>query len=161
MSYIKGNSSIVFYQHRQKFVKKCVGRYLLWQIIIQLNYDSEPAAQRCSVKKVFLKVSQNSQENTCARVSFLTKMQVSAKRLWHRYFPVNFVKILRTRFLTEHLRWLLLLNEVMEKVNKQRLQISVKPRMLESLAKLSNIFGETELIRQVKHFVSFMDLFKF
>ena len=33
--------------------------------------------------------------------------------------------------------------------------------MLESLAKLSNIFGETELIRQVKHFVSLMDLFKF
>ena len=77
------------------------------------------------------------------------------------YFPVNFVNILRTRFLTEHLRWLLLLNEIMEKVNKQRLQISVKPRMLESLAKLSNIFGETELIRQVKHFVSLMDLFKF
>ena len=25
----------------------------------------------CSVKKVFLKISQNSQENTCARVSFL------------------------------------------------------------------------------------------
>ena len=26
------------------------------------------------------------------------------KRLWHRYFPVNFVKFLRTPFLTEHLR---------------------------------------------------------
>ena len=25
---------------------------------------------RCSVKKVFLEVSQNSQENTCARISF-------------------------------------------------------------------------------------------
>ena len=31
------------------------------------------------------------------------------KRLWHRCFPVNFVKFLRTPFLTEHLRWLLLL----------------------------------------------------
>ena len=29
-------------------------------------------------------------------------------RLWHRFFPVNFVKFLRTPFLTEHLRWLLL-----------------------------------------------------
>ena len=28
-------------------------------------------AQTCSVKKVFLEISQNSQENTCARVSFL------------------------------------------------------------------------------------------
>ena len=32
-------------------------------------------AQRCSVKKVFLQISQNSQENTCARVSFLIKLQ--------------------------------------------------------------------------------------
>ena len=29
------------------------------------------------------------------------------KRLWHRCFPVNFAKVLRTIF-TEHLRWLLL-----------------------------------------------------
>ena len=32
-------------------------------------------AQRCSVKKVFLQISQNSQENTSARVSFLIKLQ--------------------------------------------------------------------------------------
>ena len=31
--------------------------------------------QRCFVKKVFLEMSQNSQENTCARVSFLIKLQ--------------------------------------------------------------------------------------
>ena len=30
------------------------------------------------------------------------------KRLWHRWFPVNFAKILRTPFLTEYLWWLLL-----------------------------------------------------
>ena len=36
---------------------------------------SEAVAQRCSVKKVFLEISQNSQENTCARVSFLIKLQ--------------------------------------------------------------------------------------
>ena len=29
----------------------------------------EVVAQRCSVKKVFLEISQNSQGNTCARVS--------------------------------------------------------------------------------------------
>ena len=73
--------------------------------------------RRCSVKKVFLKISQNSQENTCARVSFLIKLQASGlrpatllkKRLRHRCFPVNFVKFLRTHFFTERLRWLLLL----------------------------------------------------
>ena len=36
----------------------------------------EAVAQRCSVKKVFLEISQNSQENTCARVSFLINLQV-------------------------------------------------------------------------------------
>ena len=30
----------------------------------------EAVVQRCSVKNVFLEISQNSQENTCARVSF-------------------------------------------------------------------------------------------
>ena len=30
------------------------------------------------------------------------------KRLWHRRFPVNFVKFLRTPFYIEHLWWLLL-----------------------------------------------------
>ena len=37
--------------------------------------------ERCSVKKVSLRISQNSQENTCARVSFLIK-----------FFSINFIK---------------------------------------------------------------------
>ena len=35
------------------------------------------------------------------------------KRLWHRCFPVNFAKFLRTPFLIEHLRWLLLYSQKM------------------------------------------------
>ena len=54
-------------------------------------------------KKVFSEISQSSLENTCARVSFLLK-----KRLWHRFFPVNFEKFLKTPFFIEHLWWLLL-----------------------------------------------------
>ena len=50
-----------------------------------------------SVKKDVFRNLQNSQENTCARVSFLKK------RLWHKCFPVNFAKFLRTCFFTEHL----------------------------------------------------------
>ena len=34
--------------------------------------------QRCSVNKAFLKISQNLQENTCARVSFLIKLLTKA-----------------------------------------------------------------------------------
>ena len=72
----------------------------------------EVVAHRCSVKKVFLEILQNSQGNVCARVSFLIKLQAPItllkKRLWHRCFPVNFTKFLRTTFFTEHLWWLLL-----------------------------------------------------
>ena len=41
---------------------------------------SEAAVQRCSVKRVFLEISQNSQENTCARVSFLIKLKKFIKK---------------------------------------------------------------------------------
>ena len=63
----------------------------------------ETVVQRCSLKKVFLEISQNSQENTCARVSFSIKVH-----LYYMCFPVNFVTFLRTPFLKEHLWWLLL-----------------------------------------------------
>ena len=59
---------------------------------------------RCFVKKVFIEISQNSQENTCARA----RPQASnllKKKLCYRCFPVNFAKFLRTPFLTEHLLW--------------------------------------------------------
>ena len=57
-------------------------------------------------EKVFLETSENSQENTSARVSFSTLL---IKRLGRRCFPVSFAKFLITTFLSEHLRWLLLL----------------------------------------------------
>ena len=59
----------------------------------------------CSVEKLFLEISQNLQENTCARVSFLIKLQ----RLWRRCFPVSFAKFLRTPFLQNTSGQLLLL----------------------------------------------------
>ena len=37
--------------------------------------STEIVAQRCSVKEVFIEHLQNSQENTCARVSLLIKLQ--------------------------------------------------------------------------------------
>ena len=48
------------------------------------SLSKEAAVQRCSVKTVFLESSQNSQENTCARVSFLIKLQVSGLQLYYK-----------------------------------------------------------------------------
>ena len=52
--------------------------------------------------------------NTCVRVSFFNKVAslrpatLLKKRLWHRCFPVNFTKFLRTQFCIEHPWWLLM-----------------------------------------------------
>ena len=63
---------------------------------------------------MFLEISQNSQENTCARVSFFNKVAdlrpatLLKKRLWHRCLPVNFAKFLRISFLQNNFGGLLL-----------------------------------------------------
>ena len=57
-------------------------RKFLFQIMFEkCNKLTEAVAQTCSIKKVFLEILQNSQENTCARVSFLIKLQASATLL--------------------------------------------------------------------------------
>ena len=60
--------------------------------------DREGVVQRCSLKKVFLEISQNSHEKTCTRASLFNKVAGLRlkKRLWHRCVPVDFVKLLRT-----------------------------------------------------------------
>ena len=46
------------------------------------TYFIEAVAQRCSIKKVFLEILENSEENTCARVSFLIQLQASGLQLY-------------------------------------------------------------------------------
>ena len=84
-----------------------------WLTLVDILYleflSQEAVVHRCFVKRVFLKTSQNSQENTSLRVSFFLRPEILLKkRIWHRCFPRNFAKFLRTTSPTEHLRWLLL-----------------------------------------------------
>ena len=63
---------------------------------------SEAVVQRCSAKKVFLRISQNSQENTCTRVSFLIKLQACnfiKKETLTQVFSCEFCKISQNTFL--------------------------------------------------------------
>ena len=73
---------------------------------------TEAVARRGSVKKWFLEISQNSQENTCARVSFLIKLQASDLNTY-RTLPVTasecsrnleFEKRTDQNFITQNLR---------------------------------------------------------
>ena len=63
---------------------------------ISICSKSEAAAQRNSIKKVFLKNSQNSQETTCARVSFLIKIK---KETLAQVFSYEFCEISKNTFL--------------------------------------------------------------
>ena len=73
-------SNLLFLFH-QKFAKLAYEKCCYETVSKNAEADvrkcfSETVAQRCSVKQVFLEISQNSQENTCARVSLLIKLQV-------------------------------------------------------------------------------------
>ena len=50
-----------------------------------MMFTQETVVQRCSVKKVFLEISQSPQENTCTRVSFLIKLQASDLRILRNF----------------------------------------------------------------------------
>ena len=72
---------------------------MLLQLILDLMMKERP-------KQVFCKISQ---ENTCARVSVLIKLQVSAynfikKETLAQLFSCEFSEIFKNTFLTEHLR---------------------------------------------------------
>ena len=82
----------------------------LWLVCIffEITYISRSRCQRCSVKKKF--VSFKLQIWATLKGAALKKLQATLlkKKLWLRYFPVNFAKFLRTPFFTEHI-WRLLL----------------------------------------------------
>ena len=57
----------------------------LWVTVKKFNgfiRYSQAVAQRCSWKRVFLEISQNSQENICARVSFFNKVAGLGHAFW-------------------------------------------------------------------------------
>ena len=64
-------------------------------------------------KRILKNFTKFTGKHLCQRLFFnkvagLRAATLLKKRLWHRCFPVNFVKFLRTTFFIEHFRWLLL-----------------------------------------------------
>ena len=81
------------------------------EVQLMHQFFMEAVVQRCSVKKVFLKILQNSQANTCARGSFLIKLQACnfiKKESLAQVFSCEFCEIFKNIFFHRHLRWLLL-----------------------------------------------------
>ena len=68
--------------------------------------NTESATGVVLEEKVFLEISQNSQENNCARASFSIKLHAGTcnfikKEIVAQVFSLNFVKYLRTCFLAQ------------------------------------------------------------
>ena len=80
---------------------------------------------------MFLKISQNPHESTCARVSFFNKVAalipatLFKKEVWRRSFPVNFLKFLKTSLLQNISGRLLLIFTPPENIRKPLVFLTV------------------------------------
>ena len=75
----------------------------------------------CSVKKVFLEISQNSQENTCARVSLLIKLPTKAwnfikKETLTQVYSCEFCEISKSTFSYRTFPWVASDNKIFQNV---------------------------------------------
>ena len=72
---------------------------------------AEAVVRRCFVKKVFFEILLNSQENTCAKVSFLQPQECNFIKIESltQVFSYEFCEHLsKNTFLSERIQWLLL-----------------------------------------------------
>ena len=101
--------SILFYPRQESgnffvpcFTIHCYSKLLRIILNITISKPAEAIAQRCSVRKVFIEISQNSQESTCARVSFTKKETLTP------VFSSEFCEIFKNTFLQNTSWWMLL-----------------------------------------------------
>ena len=67
---------------RNRLEKQDAGFHEAFPIVKRVAIAFRSSHQGCSMKKVSLEISQNSLENTCARVSFSIKLQVWGLQLF-------------------------------------------------------------------------------
>ena len=115
-------------QHRifRSVILVSLFHFLTWDLIDRINsyfrgnafsrtcsllapntHRSEAVVQRCSVKKVFLKICNIHKKTPVLEPLFNNFIKNRPQH--NRCFHVNIAKFLRTAFTIEHLRWLLLI----------------------------------------------------
>ena len=105
------------FQHMENFQLICIAIFMTKQTVLQnpnsesldkIKIQKQPpevfCEKRCSQK--FHKIHRHGLFFN--KVAGLSSATLLKKRLWHRCFPANFVKFLRTPFYEEHFWWLLL-----------------------------------------------------
>ena len=71
---------------------KYIFRKLCRMDFIKIYLQTEAVTDRCSIKQVFLEISQNSQENVCARITSLIKFFIKKETL-PQVFSCEFCEI--------------------------------------------------------------------
>ena len=98
------------------FFSDCYRKSRIWYVQESASHPyrgTETVSWRCSVKNAFLKILQNPQKNTFARIFFLIKLQALGLQLYPtetlaQVFSRKFSEIFKKTFFIEHLPWLLL-----------------------------------------------------
>ena len=70
--FTKNTSGWLLLEKQEKLREPDFGRYWFTEVV----------SRKCSIKKVFFEILQNSQGNTCVRVSFLIKLQVETCKIY-------------------------------------------------------------------------------
>ena len=92
------NFSLIYDNYLEIFEVIWYVYYVLY--ILELDIESEAVVRRCPFKKVFLKLSQNSQEIPVSEYLFQQSYRFRTcnfvkKRVWQRCFLLNFAKFLK------------------------------------------------------------------
>ena len=116
--FVKVDNKIIYVNHYAVFIanfrqiKHIFKGFLFETLLFQgsLLEHIRRNCRKCSVKTVFLEISQDSQENTCRRVSFnkvagLRSVTVLKEETMAQVFSCEFCEISKNTFFIEHLRW--------------------------------------------------------
>ena len=89
-------------------LQKLGSHHFMGITISVLNKGRSSCPEMFSKKGVLRNFAKFTGKHLCQSPFFIKVAGLRQERLWHRCFPVNFAKFLRTAFITEHIWWLLL-----------------------------------------------------
>ena len=117
-------------------IQRCQNKQQIWHTSISVRkHLIRSSHQRCSVKNVLSEILQNSEENTCVRVSILIKLQPCNRDPGTQVFSCEFWEISKNTFLAEHL-WAILLSVGYSATRKHKKSFKEINRIWKKITKL-------------------------
>ena len=104
------NKCLSYLEHKSLVQRTLSQRYTCITERAKQNKDHVASKTRSSRPVLFYKKGVVKKFSNWGLQLRLRPATLLRKRLWHRFFPVIFIKFLRTSFFIEHLSWVLLKN---------------------------------------------------